>query len=263
MTEGRFERAARNAGRYFVASLPAEGERLTLSGDEARHAGSSRRARSGDTVTLFDGTGVDVEARVAEVRRGGLVLEALVRRQVGPPLARPVTCAAALPKGSREDALVAGIAQTGIARFVPLDFERSVARARANWARRHARFQRLAVEAAKQSGASTVLEIADPTDAASFLCECTRGLRLIGAPGAESGFIETLAAQWPFEELTFVIGPEGGLTDGESARAREAGFMPVCFTPTILRIETACVTFAGTAAAFIHERTADRGADPR
>lgn len=145
-----------------MKALPGQGDRPELSGAEAAHAAGSRRARPGDTVTLFDGSGYDLNALVVEAGRGRLVLREISREMVGSPLAAPVVCAAALPKGSHEDAMVSQCAQLGVCRFVPVEFERSVVRPRGNWQKRAARLSRLAVEAAKQSGASTVMEIAPP-----------------------------------------------------------------------------------------------------
>ncbi|MHC4713209.1 MAG: RsmE family RNA methyltransferase [Planctomycetota bacterium] len=251
--EEKRENRGRNVGRYFVNALPGDGEEITLRGAEARHAGSSRRARPGDTVTLFDGSGLDVAAQVVEATKGALVLRAVSRRHVGPPLALPVTCACALPKGSREDTLVSLVAQTGIGRLVPVAFERSVVRPDVHWEKRCERLRRLAVEAAKQSGASTVMEIGEPVTLGDFLLSVGSGLALVGAPREGGGLIGTMLDRWPFERLTFLVGPEGGLTGAESAEVEGAGFIPVRLGPTVLRIETACIAFAATAAAFISE----------
>ena len=97
------------------------------------------------------------------------------------------------------------------------------------------------------------MEIADPLTLAEFLAENRRGLRLAGFPGGSQGILETLESAWPFEEVTFLVGPEGGLTDEETRLVAEAGFAAVRLVATILRIETAAAAFAAVCAAFITE----------
>ncbi|MCD6404231.1 MAG: RsmE family RNA methyltransferase [Planctomycetes bacterium] len=238
-------------GRYFVEDLPGGDGRFELRGREAKHAAASRRAGVGDVITLFDGSGWDVESRVVEVLRDHLVLDCRARKNAGAPLQVPLTCAAALPKGSREDVLVARCAELGVARFVPVEFARSTPRVRCNRSARHRRFERLAIGAAKQSGASTLMEIAEPVGLAEFLGAHSRGLGLVGSPESGVGIIETLESRWPFDEAVFLVGPEGGLTAPEYEAAAAAGFAECRLGPTTLRVETACIAFAAVSVAFL------------
>jgi len=172
----------------------------------------------------------------------------------GPALAVPVTCATSLPKGSREDFLVSRCAELAVTRIVPVDFARSVVKASIHWAKRRERYKRLAVEAAKQSGQATITDFSDPVDLPRFLASLPRGLLLIGDPAADASVLDVLNARWPFQAVTFLVGPEGGVTEDESAAARRAGFAPVRLAPTTLRIETACIAFAAVASAFLLSR---------
>jgi 16S rRNA (uracil1498-N3)-methyltransferase len=242
-----------HVGRFFVDILGAPGEPVCLSGREAAHAFGSRRARVGDAATLFDGSGWTVEARITGAGREGVVFEEISRRFAGSALAVPVTCATALPKGARADDLVAKCAQIGVSRLVPVDFERSAVKARDKWANRRERFRRLAVEAAKQCGSAVLMEIGEPVELAGLAREAAGGLRLVGLPEAGSGVLGTLLERWPFEGVTFLVGPEGGLAESEGKSVTDAGFLPVSLGATILRIETACMAFAALSAAFITE----------
>ena len=45
----------------------------------------------------------------------------------------------------------------------------------------------------------------------------------------------------PVSPIFVLIGPEGGFSDEEALRAREAGFQPIRLGPRILRAETAAI----------------------
>lgn len=98
------------------------------------------------------------------------------------------------------------------------------------------------------------MELGSPLDFEEFLASKPAGLGVFGSPRADEPFLEVLERAWPFERLTFAIGPEGGLTEEEETAASDAGLVPVCVASTVLRIETAAVAFASASAAFLFGR---------
>jgi len=250
---GQAEQGKRWVGRFHVERLPAVGEDFRLTGAEGAHAAGSRRARIGDRLTLFDGSGRDVECVVRDVSRRIVGVTGEEASEPGPPLPVPVTCVTALPKGSRCDIIAAQCAQLGVARLVPVEFSRSVARPAGSRRKRRDRFRRLALEAAKQSGASTIMEIGEPLTLPDFLAEAgaSGGLILAGDPEAVEALPDFMAARWPFDALTFIVGPEGGFDAAERGLLERSGVVPVRIACTTLRIETACTAFAAVAAAFL------------
>jgi 16S rRNA (uracil1498-N3)-methyltransferase len=201
---------------------------------------------AGDSVTLFDGTGWDVIGEIVSVRRSSVEIRAASRHRVGPPVAVDITCATAIPKGSREDTLVSKCAELGITRLVPIEFERSIVKPDVHWANRRSRYRRMAIESAKQSGASTIMEIADPMDVKSFVTGCRAEVKLIGALTAREWLREKAAGMTRPESVAYLVGPEGDITEKELALAEAAGFMPVLIAATTLRVETAAIAFAAS-----------------
>ena len=98
------------------------------------------------------------------------------------------------------------------------------------------RWQRLADAAVAQCGRSRPPAVADPQPLAGFLASA-RGARLVAEPGAPIPAALTAAA----DGITLLVGPEGGLTDEESAAIHAAGFAGLPLGPRILRAETAAV----------------------
>ena len=226
--------------RLFVPAERLTGARLTLAGDEHRHVGRVLRGRVGDLVTLFDGTGGEVEGRVVRVDRDRIELELGARRVVAGP-ATPLTLLVAVPRGSRMDFLVQKTVELGVSRIVPVVAERSVARPEAE-ANRGARWEKIAREAARQCGRADVPAVAAPAPLAVALADAALPARRLALFEGEKGrpLSGELAGAVPVA-TALLVGPEGGFSAAEIAAARDAGFTPVGLGPRILRVETAAI----------------------
>src|SRR5450755_4299606 len=91
--------------RLYVPGERLGGNRVMVTGPEHRHLGRVLRARPGDPVTLFDGAGGEVEARVARVGRSETELE-LGARRAAAAWPAPITLLTAIPRGALMDFLV-------------------------------------------------------------------------------------------------------------------------------------------------------------
>lgn len=227
------------SNRFYYPELPTEG-RFRLGADESKHLLRVSRREVGDRVEVFDGRGVSVAARVVAGGKSAAELEI-----EGPPIVEPspaceIEIAAAAPKGDRFDWLVEKAVELGAARLIPLITERSVVDPRGS---KLDRLRRTIIEASKQAGRSRLMELSSPTDLHSFLV-IGGGVRLVADPKGAS------PSSWPRIDrgatVRLVVGPEGGLTDAETAKAEALGWSLVRLGPHILRVETAAL--AGVAA---------------
>ncbi len=147
-----------------------------------------------------------------------------------------LTIAAAVPKGERSDWMIEKLSELDVACFIPLATERSVVLP--GGTSKRGRWERLAVEAAKQSRRAGVMRVEALTPVAAAM---NPGWYLATEPGAIP-IGKMLGTQRT--ELRLFIGPEGGWTDAERAAFDAAGLTAVALTHTILRIETAAVAAA-------------------
>ena len=143
----------------------------------------------------------------------------------------------ALPKGDRQKWLVEKATELGVARLVPLVTERGVAQPGESTLQR---LRRAVIEASKQCGRNRLMEIAAPQAWHEFLAghrDVPR--RLVAQPGATARpMFQTC------EQTVAAVGPEGGLTDDELARAVAQGWQPIGLGPRTLRVETAALALA-------------------
>lgn len=223
--------------RFFLAS-PPEFSRAILADDEARHLVRVLRARVGDDVRVFDGKGREWLARVAVIDRDRVTLDLVADMPAPPSRARPVTLAVALPKGERQKWLVEKLTELGVARLVPLVTDRGVAEATPAALER---LRRGVVEACKQCGRNTLMEIEPPLTLTGLAGRFPHARRLIAHPAGGPLDVGHGAEAM---EIVAAVGPEGGFTEAEIAEAERSGFGRVSLGPLILRIETAAIALA-------------------
>jgi 16S rRNA (uracil1498-N3)-methyltransferase len=235
------------AARFYCEVLT--GPVAELAGSEAHHLADVRRVSVGSEVELFDGRGKLARATIRTIGRGKVELElgeveTLERRTTG-----RIVIAPSIAKGDRFDRLVEKCTELGADRVTPVVFERTAKLAKSPAAVE--RWRRIAISACKQSRRVFVPEIDGPMS----IAEATETLRR-DYPEARylyGGFMAdaTAVAEVKFgrADVVALVGPEGGLTAGERAALKEAGFRGVRLTQTVLRVETAAVAFAAILAA--------------
>lgn len=229
------------ANRYYTSLSLRLGEAV-LQGAESHHLATVMRARPGDQICLFNGDGCEYLASVVLIGKKEVTLQI---ESVRPSAleARPyVEIAAAVPKGDRESFMIEKLTELGIARFVPLTTARSVVVPKPD------RLRRAVIEACKQCGRNTLMDIADVRPIADYLTSVQaathRWVAHVGAIGLPSLGQTGCQAVPGSCRIQVVIGPEGGLTDDEIAVAGAANWQLISLGKRILRIETAAIAVA-------------------
>ena len=240
--------------RFFSAE-PIVGERANLAGQEAHHLLHVMRARVGDRVMLFDGSGAEFAAVIESLGRTDVSLRVEGKDAVDRELPFMIVVGVALPKGDRQKWLVEKLTELGVTTLVPLVTERGVAQPTAAALER---LERCVVDAAKQCGRNRLMQIAQPQHWHEWISPDTHRAWL-GSRGSAPPESRRLLAHPQGTPLVgfdhssplptaLAIGPEGGFSDAEVSAATDAGWQPVDLGPRILRIETAAVALAAAVA---------------
>ncbi|MCA1628310.1 MAG: 16S rRNA (uracil(1498)-N(3))-methyltransferase, partial [Acidobacteria bacterium] len=215
-----------------------------------QHLRSVLRLKAGDEVFVFDGEGREFACVVADDGRGGAT-ELTVRERVAsqrPESSLELMLAVALLKGEKFDLVVQKATELGATRIMPVATKRTDVRLR-DAAQRLARWQRLALEAAKQSGRARVPQVSAPVAFDSLLGSepgaAQTAPRLMFTERLGRSLVGTMK-EWtePPGKMIALVGPEGGWDDEEIEQARDAGWQLVTLGGRTLRAETAAITVA-------------------
>ena len=211
--------------RYFTTEI-ADGTAV-LRGTDAHHLARVMRARMGDTVILCDGSAVEYTATITGF--GDDCVEFSVEPGY-PSAAEPsveVTLLAGYPKQDKLEQIIKHGVELGAAHVVPF-FSRYCVAAPKKEEQKNERYNRIALEAAKQCGRGVLPDVA----LVLFCYECG------GAPVRQL-LAEAAPADGKKRKIAIVTGAEGGFAAEEAEMAAKAGAKTVGLGPRILRCETA------------------------
>ncbi len=213
--------------RFPVAHVPPCGEHVSLDLEPTHHLLHVLRARVGESFEIFDGAGVVASATLVAVHDGVPALEVVDAPRRAAP-AHPRHLLLGLPKGGALDDAIRMATEVGVTDIHPILLARSVARGD-----RAERWARIVESAAQQCGRGDVPTLHPVCGLDEAMARLPADVdRRVAAPGAP----RLPPADGPAAVL---IGPEGGLTPAEQARAIAAGFRPMGLGDWILRTPTA------------------------
>jgi len=224
--------------RFYCPELTAKDEVFSLPDVAHRHAVQVLRLKQGDSLRLFNGAGLEIDAELELVSKR----ESSVR--LGKPLTVDnesplnITLIQGISRGERMDYAIQKAVELGVNRIIPVVTQRcNVQLSGGRSDKRLAHWQGVIVSACEQSGRGIVPELTEIMTLEQALSEDKVACQLVLDPQAEQGFT-TVEKQG---DIALLIGPEGGLSDQEITQAKHSGFQAVRFGPRILRTETATV----------------------
>jgi 16S rRNA (uracil1498-N3)-methyltransferase len=234
--------------RFYIPPEAWNPDRPTLSGPEAHHAGHVLRLDAGDKIVLFNGCGREITAEIVSRDSGAIHLRKLHEAQTAPLRCR-ITLGQAIPKGKNMDLIVQKAVEIGAAEIAPILSDRTVVRLDdESAASKQAKWQTVAIEAAKQCGQNWLPQVQTPQPLAHFFQEHRRfDLQLIGSLQSDAVHLKKILAEYSAEHgdrpasVLMLVGPEGDFTPAELSLARSQGCRPITLGPIVLRVETASI----------------------
>ena len=224
--------------RFFIDYTPQVGGEAVIEGGDARHIGGALRMTAGESLTLCDGKGTDYACTVTAVEKERVTLsvDAAAPSYSEPSLA--VTLYMGLPKGDKMELIIQKAVELGVTAIVPVATARCIVKLDGkDAAKKQVRWQKIAAEAAGQSGRGIIPTVETPISWKTALArfETEKTLLCYEGGGAPIGKLVSPADT----AISLVVGPEGGFDTAEVEAVTAVGGQIATLGPRILRCETA------------------------
>lgn len=226
--------------RFFAPPENFNGANITLGLEETRHLRDVLRLRVGEQIQIFDGAGREYLCIIENISKRETSL--LVIEETAPAAAESdldLTLAVALLKGEKFELVVQKAVELGVTRLVPLNTKRADVKLK-DTDKRSERWQKIALEASKQSGRAKLMKIDVPINFEKFVETPSDDAKILFAERGGASFSKIHADK----KITALVGSEGGWEDSEIEFAAARGFQIITLAGRILRAETAAIAVA-------------------
>jgi 16S rRNA (uracil1498-N3)-methyltransferase len=222
--------------RRFFSDNFVTGGVIRISGDEYHHLRHVNRARCGDRIEVTDGRGSLFAGEIRELKPD----EAVVDIKGSETRDKPPVCVIVAPsllKQRSMNLMIEKLTEIGVDEIRPVVFRRSDEIYSPS---RLEKWRRAAIQSLKVNKRSWLTEIFPPVDVDEIIA-VSRSFktRILLDIGAESSADDS----WQMPVIA-VIGPPGGMEEGEREQFVGSGFIRYRINDCVLKTETAAISIA-------------------
>lgn len=226
--------------RFFTNEI--DENNIILTGSDARHIGYSLRMRTGEQITVCC-CGIDYNCKISRITEDTVYLKLVDKVRCAAEPNIEVTLFQAVPKQDKLEYIIQKSVELGVSRIVPVLTRRCISRPdERDFSKKLPRLNKIAAEAAKQSGRGMIPEVTPMVDWKTAIGMMNQ-LDVTALLYEEKGGCS-------FSDIDFsdvrtvglVVGSEGGFDSGEVAEADSDSIRRVWLGNRILRCETAPIT---------------------
>lgn len=223
--------------RFFIDTIPDKNAIIT--GEDAKHIQKVLRMKVGEALVVCDKQGTDYFCEISGFDEGDVQLSVNDRAPSQSEPTVSVRLFQALPKGEKMDWIIQKAVELGVEEIVPVLTHRCVSRPdERSWKKKKERYNRIALEAAKQSGRGRIPQVTDLRSFSAAVTEMKQAqCPILFYEKSTAELKETLRE--PHQSFAVMIGAEGGFEEDEVAYASEQGIAILSLGKRILRCETA------------------------
>ncbi len=223
--------------RFFTETI--DETKGIITGDDAKHIAKVLRMHTGERLVACDTMGKDYDCVIAELsdKEVALTVERVYPSETEPTV--KVTLYQAMPKSDKMELIIQKAVELGVSTIVPVQTKRCVSRPDAkSMAKKLERYNRIAMEAAKQCGRGRIPQVLPMLDYSEAIAAMKADDRaFLFYENSTSSFRKEL--EQGVSSVSIMIGAEGGFDEAEVEQALAAGVASLSLGKRILRCETA------------------------
>ena len=219
---------------------------IKIAGEDVNHMKNVLRLIAGDELTVCDGCGVDYICHIDKIYKNEIILNINSKTTCHTEPPYKAVLFQGIAKGERMDQLIQKCVELGVYKIVPVICGRTVVKFNNDKDKesKKARWQKIAVEAAKQCNRGIVPEIGEITEFSEAIKLADADLKFIPYEEEKDITLKNILTDvnqniFQVKDIEFIIGPEGGFEKHEVDFANSNGFKTVTLGNRILRTETA------------------------
>ena len=214
------------------------GTRIELDAAASHHLGKVLRMNNGSAVILFNGNGFDYHA-ILEIQKKQVFALVQSAEEIQTESSLELTLLLGISKGERMDISIQKAVELGVHTIVPVITQRTVVNLKQDRSeKKFNHWQGIIINACEQSGRSRIPELKPVCRLDDQLANDSSQLKLILSPYADRNIC---SIPYTNQTISFLIGPEGGLSDEEIMLATAHGYQDIKMGPRVLRTETAAI----------------------
>ncbi len=214
---------------------------IEIKGSDALHIAKTLRMRVGEALTVTDTAGLDYSCVIESVSCDSVILKIEEISKCDKESDKRIYLFQALVKNDKMDTVIQKAVELGVNHVYPVTAERSIVKLdRDGENKKLERWNKIALEAAKQCGRGVIPEVHSPVsvkECADILSHLD--LSFYCYETTEERTIKDIMREKDFSSIGFYIGPEGGVAPFEADIFEAAGVPAVSLGKLILRTETA------------------------
>ena len=228
--------------RFFVSENQIGEENITITGSDVNHIKNVLRMKVGETIFISDGKDNEYICEITSLDED-VTAKIVDMNKESHELPIKVTLFQALPKSDKMETVIQKMIELGAVEIVPVKTSRCIVKLDDKKAAKKVyRWNEIAKSAAKQSKRGIIPEVTDVMTYEQAL-EKAKEMDTILFPyeGAEDidHTREIFGKIDSGSRVAIFIGPEGGFSIDEVAKAKDAGAQEITLGNRILRTETA------------------------
>ncbi|WP_026884882.1 16S rRNA (uracil(1498)-N(3))-methyltransferase [Clostridium akagii] len=229
--------------KFFVDESFIDGNIVNIQGDDVKHIYRVLRLKSGDQVNINNCKGEEFLAQIKDINKTNVLCEIIEKADINNESALKIYLYQGLPKAAKMDFIIQKSTELGVTSITPVITERVVVKNELKEYKKVDRWNKIALEACKQSKRTIIPKVNQPMELEGFLSEAdSYDLIVVPYESKEDFGIKAMIRNLngkKINSIAILIGPEGGFEEEEIEKLDNLGAQIVTLGPRILRTETA------------------------
>lgn len=222
--------------RIYTSQPLTDSQTIQLEEGPSHHLAKVLRMQEGRELILFNGDGAEYPALIAQVGKKMVTVNLQEKHNIDRESSLEIELAIGVSRGERFDWVLQKATELGVTRIVPIITERTEVKISGDRLEKiRDRWQQILISACEQCQRNRLPQLSDPVVLPNWLETVTSDVRFV----LHHRDTQSLPQAARPASVSLLIGPEGGLSDGEIVLAKQAGFDALTLGPRVLRTETA------------------------